>query len=181
MPFQPKTLEEKRVVQILLIISLIAILAILVFYVTAPNPSHIIGNQLVNSPKGGPEEFPSASISPIYAKPITYLFAAGVVFGYCVFSLGQGFINKKIPRSLRTLILIVSILLLAAGIYEVFFNFSLWSSMMSNQDPDLAVNMWPINSYKVNLAYATKMCLLWVIVAFFSTMTFKSSLESENP
>jgi hypothetical protein len=181
-PFQPKTIAEKRLIQSLLIISLVVVLAVLVFYVTAPNPSHIVGNQLVNNLQNQPEEVPSPSISPIYAKPVTYLFVAGVVFGYCVFSLGQGLINTKFPRWLRTLLLIVSVLLVAMSAYEVFFNFSIWNAMISRgTNPDLAVNMWPINSYKVNLAYATKMCLLWVVVAFFSMMTFKSSLESETP
>lgn len=181
-PHQPQTTGERRVVQSLLIVSLIVILVILIFYVTAPNPSNVIGNQLVNNANGGPEEFPPPSISPLYAKPVTYLFAAGIVFGYCVFSLGQGIINRRFPQSLRALILIISILLLGMGVYEVFFNFSLWSAIMVNQpNPDIAVNMWPVNSYKVNLSYATKMSLLWAIVAFFSTMTFKSSLESGTP
>jgi hypothetical protein len=182
-PDQPQTTGEKRLVQVLLILSLLVIVAILVFYVVTPNPSHVIGNQLVNNPNGGPEEFPSPSISPLYAKPVTYLFATGIVFGYCVFSLGQGIINRRFPRSLRALILIVSILLLGMGVYEVFFNFTLWSAVMAgnpNLDPDAAVNMWPINSLKVNLSYATKMSLLWAIVAFFSVMTFKSSLESSK-
>jgi hypothetical protein len=180
-PHQPQTKGERHVVQVLLIISLIVIISILIFYFTTPNPSNVIGNQLVNNANGKPEEFPSPSISPIYAKPVTYLFVAGIVFGYCVFSLGQGIINRRFPRSLRGLILIISILLLGMGIYEVFFNFSLWSAIMVNlPNPDLAVNMWPINSYKVNLAYATKMSVLWTIVAFFSVMTFRSSLESSK-
>ena len=175
---------ERRVVQVLLIISLLVIVAVLIFYVTTPNPSNVIGNQLVNNANGGPEEFPPASISPLYAKPVTYLFLAGIVFGYCVFSLGQRIINSRFPRSLRALILIISILLLGMGVYEVFFNFTLWSAVMArspNIDPDTAVNMWPINSLQINLSYATKMSLLWALVAFFSVMSFKSSLESKNP
>jgi cytochrome c biogenesis protein CcdA len=180
-PHQPQTIGEKRIVEILFVLSLIAIVTILIFYFITPNPSHIIGNQLVNNPNGGPEEFPSPSISPLYAKPITYLFAAGIVFGYCFFALGRRMIEEKIPRSLQTLLLIISVLLFGVGIYEVFFNFTLWSAVMArnpNVDPDTAVNMWPINSLQINLAYATKMSLLWAIVAFFSVMTFKSSLES---
>jgi cytochrome c biogenesis protein CcdA len=174
---------EKKVVLILLILSFLAIAAILIFYIVTPNPSHIIGNQLVNNPNGGPEEFPPPSVSPLYAKPVTYLFAAGIVFGYCIFSLGQGIINESFPRSLRALILIISVLLLAMGAYEVFFNFTLWSALIArnpNMDPDTAVNMWPINSIQINLAYATKMSILWTIVAFFSVMTFKNSLESSK-
>jgi hypothetical protein len=182
-PHEPQTLGEKRVIQALLILSLIVILAILAFYFTAPNPGNIVGNQLVNNVNGGPEEFPPPSISPLYAKPVTYLFGAGIVFGYCVFALGQGIINRRFPRSIRTLILVVSVLLFAMGIYEVFFNFTLWSAVMAgdpNIDPDTAVNMWPINSLEINLSYATKMSVLWTIVAFFSLMTFKRSLEPKE-
>ena len=159
--------------------SSLAVLVALVFYYYAnPSPNHVIGDQFVNNPHGGPAEFPTPGTFPVYAKPITYLFGAGLVFGYCFFSLSQDIINTRFPRGLRTFFFVVSILLLGMGLYEVLFNFTLWGSMMVNHvDPDTAVNQWPINTVQINLAYATKMTLLWAIVSFFSVMTFKKSLE----
>ena len=165
---------------ILLLGSLVIIIAIVIFYILNPRP--IVGDALVNQANGSPMEVPSPSISPLYAKPITYLFASSVIFGYCFFALSRSTIANRVPRVLRHGLLILSIMFLAVGMYEVLFNFSLWSAVMvTHSDPDTAYNQWPINSLKINLSYATKISVLWVIISFFAVMTFKSSLESDAP
>jgi cytochrome c biogenesis protein CcdA len=174
-----RTKSEKAVLLTLLAISGAALLAIAIFYVL--NPRAIVGDQLVNSPTGGPEEIPSPKISPVYVKPVTLLFVAGVVFSYCFFVLAQGLISKYMPRFLRYFLLVISITLLAAGLYEVLFNFTLFGALMtSGAAPNTLVNPYPIGGVKTNLVYATKATLLWVIVAFFSTVAFKNSLETKD-
>jgi hypothetical protein len=177
-PYRPKTTGEKRLIAVLLVLSLFVVLAIVVYYFLNPSPTHIIGYQLVNTASGQPLEIPSPSISPIYAKPITYLFSASVVAGYCFFSLGQGIIETRFPRWVRAFFLLLSVLLLAMGLYEVLFNFAFWgAALVNHQDPDTVVNAWPVSTLKTNVTFATKMVVLWAVVAFFSTMTFKKSLD----
>lgn len=179
-PYQPKTTGEKRVIQILLIASLLVIIAVLAFYFLNPSPTHIIGYQLVNNANGQAEEIPSGSFFPFYAKPVTYLFAAGIVAGYCSFSLSQEFINRKLPRWLRTFLLIFSVLLLAVALYEVLFSFTYWgAALVTHADPDTVVDNWPISSIKINETFATKMMLLWAVLSFLSVMAFKKSLDSD--
>ncbi len=177
-PYRPKTTGEKRLIEVLLILSLFVVLAIVVYYFLNPSSTHIIGYQLVNTANGQANEFPSPSISPIYAKPVTYLFAAGIVAAYCFFSLGQGVIETRFPRWARAFFLLLSIMLLAMGLYEVLFNFAFWgAALVSHQDPDTVFNAWPVSTLKTNLTFASKMVLLWAVVAFFSTVTFKKSLD----
>lgn len=179
-PYQPKTRAEKRLIEILLVLSILVILAIVVYYFLNPSPTHIIGYQLVNTANGQPLEIPSPSVSPIYAKPATYLFAAGIMAGYCFFSLGQGVIETRLPRWARAFFLVLSVMLLAMGVYEVLFNFAFWgAALVNHQDPDTVYNAWPVSTLKTNVTFASKMVVLWAVVAFFSTMTFKKSLESD--
>lgn len=169
------TKAEKTVLWSLLAISGIALLAIVIFYIM--NPRNIVGDQLVNTRSGAPEEI-GEGFSPVYVKPITVLFIAGVVFSYCFFALAQGFISKYVPKSLRYLFLILSVTLLAMGLYEVLFNFTLWGALMtSGAPPNSLVNEYPLASLKINLDFATKTTVLWCIAAFFATVAFKNSLE----
>jgi hypothetical protein len=173
-----QTRAEKTVLWALLAISGLTLLAIAIFYVL--NPRNIVGDQLVNTRTGAPLEI-GEGFSPIYVKPVTLLFVAGVVFSYCFFALALGLITKFVPKSLRYLLLIISVTLLAMGLYEVLFNFTLWGALMtSGLSPNNLVNKYPLASLKINLDYATKTTVLWCITAFFSTVAFKNSLEVEK-
>ena len=179
MPHQPQTRGERNVLLGLFIASGVVLIILVVFYLL--NPRHIIGDQLVNNPNGTPEEIPPQSISPFYVKPITILLVAGVIFSYCFFALSQGLIRKYVPRSVIQLLLVVSVAVLAVGIYEIFFNFSLWSALMaSGASPNTLVNTHPNNGVEINLVYATKATLLFTIATFFASMAFKNSLDPIN-
>jgi hypothetical protein len=174
-----ETRAEKTVLWTLFAISGLTLLGIVIFYIM--NPRQVIGDQLVNTPSGSPEEIPSPSVSPIYLKPVTLLFIAGVIFSYCFFALIQDLISKSFPKAIRHLLLVVSLLLLAIGVYEVSFNFALWGAQMSSgAAPNIIVNSFPISSVKVNLDYATKATLLWCVAALFSVLAFKNSLEIKD-
>src|SRR5579863_4650701 len=80
-----QTRTEKTVLWGLLALSGAAILGVVIFYFM--NPRSIVGDQLVNTLQGTPAEFPPPGTFPIYVKPITLLFAAGIVFSYSFFVL----------------------------------------------------------------------------------------------
>lgn len=176
--YTPKSEGEKKVLLTFLIVSGLILASLTVFY--ALNPRPIIGDALVNNPNGTPAEIPPSSISPFYVKPVTVLFASLVVFFFCLFSLLRKPMERS-PRSLRTFLMLLSLLILTISCYETLFNFTLWGSQLVTQgDPDKIVNIYPISSYKINLVFATKSFVALIFVSFFSVITFKGSLESEN-
>ena len=154
------------------------LVAIVAFYIT--NPRSVVGDALVNTANGTPMEFPPPSISRYYVKPVTIMFVAGVVFSFCFFSLVSRSLTR-VPRSVRALLMLLSIAVLAVSSYETLFNFAIWgSSLVTHADPDTVVNSYPINSVKVNLVFATKSFVALLFVSYFSLMTFRNSLEREN-
>ena len=176
--YRPKTAGEKQVLLALLATSVLILLALAVFY--ALNPREVIGDALVNNAAGSPEEVPPPGTFPFYVKPVTIFFTALVVFSYCFFVLVRSRI-EKVPRGVLTLLLVLSVLALAVSTYETLFNFALWGSLMVSQgNPDLIVNSYPVNSEKVNLVFATKSFVALLFVSYFSLATIKDSLGSES-
>lgn len=176
--YYPNTRNERRVFVALLAISGIIFLAIVAYYIL--NPRAIIGDSLVNNPNGTPVELPAEGVSPFYVKPVTIMFATIVVFAFCLFTLGKKRIDKM-PRSLRSILLVVALLGLAVSIYETLFNFVLWGSLMVTKgDPDTIVNIYPVNSIKINLVFATKTFVSLLFLSYFAYATLKNSLESAS-
>ncbi len=141
--------------------------AMLALYFLLPRP--IIGDALVNTPTGDPFEIPPASVSYFHVKPVTIFFAALVVFGYCTFSLLKKRI-AELPAHIRLVPLTVSVLALAVAVYEVFFNFALWTALMITQtsNPDHAVNGYPGGFVQINLVFATKAFVALLFVSYFA-------------
>lgn len=176
-PYQIQSKKEARALLILLIITGVIILIITIYYFT--HERSVIGDQLVNQANGQPFEIPPPSISPLYVKPITILYASTVVFSFCLCALAEPYIRRYVPRVFKVLLLLLSVLLLAMAIYEVFFNFALWSALMASNpgvSPDNLVNSWPIHTVQNNLAFATKISVLSTIVGVFVVLTFRASL-----
>ncbi len=166
--YSPETKIEQRVLTVLVGLSGITLSLILALYFLDPRP--IIGDALVNTSSGAPFEIPPASISPFFhVKPVTIFFAALVVFGYSSLSL----LKKSIPRMpsyLRTFLLVLSVLALVVCVYEVFFNFVLWTVLMITQtpNPDHAVNNFPGGFLQINLVFATKSFVALLFISYFA-------------
>ncbi len=176
--YRPKTAGEKQVLLALFAASGLILLVLAVFY--ALNPRGVIGDALVNTATGTPEELPPPGTFPFYVKPVTIFFIALVVFSYCFFALIRSRV-EKVPRGVLALLLVLSVLALAVSAYETLFNFALWGSLMVSQgNPDLIVNSYPVNSEKVNLVFATKSFVALLFVSYFSFAAIKDSLGSES-
>ncbi len=179
-PRPPTGKAERNALVVMLAVSGATLLLIAIYYVL--NPRGIVGDSLVNDSNGSPIEIPPPSTFPFYAKPVTILFVALIIFSFCFFSLIQRPILDKLPRWLLTVFFVSSIVLFAMSIYEVFFNFSLWSSLLvtTTSNPDKAVNTYPVNSVKVNLVYATKSFVALLFVLYFAILAIRNSLETSN-
>src|SRR5579875_674540 len=177
-PKYPVSKGARYELLIVLIVSGVMLLALAVYY--ALNPRAIIGDSLVNTQSGQPNEFPPVGLFPFYVKPVTLLLVAAVAFSYSFFSLIQRKL-RTLPKALLSLFAIVSVLILAVSTYEILFNFALWSSILVNvPNPDHAVNVYPESAVKVNLVFSTKAFVALFFVAVFSLSSFRSSLEYES-
>ena len=142
------------------------------------NPT--IGAQFVLS------EWPDPKISPyFYAKPITWFSYFG--FLYWAFGLESNrtrFINMS-PRT-RKLIFILTATVAFAALYEIFFNFTLWSALMVLTqncgtppcNPDLLANSFPALRNPVNLVFATKVVTIVFGLSIYS-LWFLNRVEKD--
>jgi hypothetical protein len=168
-------LIERRPWSVLSWASGIIALAFIGYYgITAlGNPSVNIGQQFVLS------EFPDPRISPwFFGKPITWFSYAS--FLYWTFGLEaqkSHFLNFK-DRT-RRFMFIVTALIGFGALYEIFFNFMLWSALevLANNcvppatppcNPDLLANSFPNLRNPLNLVFATKVVTLVFALSVYS-------------
>lgn len=127
-------------------------------------------------------EFPPINVFPLfYMKPITWLFFALILALYSLLELKKerivrvSMFNKKV---IKTILFIVACL----AIYEVLFNFTLWSgliasnSLLGELNPDLIINPFPNPETPWNIVFATKLYLALTIGCVY-TLYFLSKIE----
>ncbi len=176
--YYPKAAGERKVLLSLLITSGLVLLVLAVFY--ALNPRQVIGDALVNTLNHTPYEVPPPGTFPFYLKPVTVFFVALVAFAYCFFALAKTRI-QRLPRSVLAVLLLGSVVSIAVCAYEILFNFTLWGSLIVSQgNPDLIFNDYPVGSYRVNLVFATKSFVALLFVSYFSFSALRSALQSES-
>jgi hypothetical protein len=176
MIYSPANRNERRLFALILLLSGAVLLLLLIFYIANPRP--VVGDALVNSAGGRPEEFPPPGTSPFYVKPVTIMFVSSVTFAYCLFGLLARKI-RQMPRSILQLLLMASLVAFGVSLYETLFNFTLWASQMtSHSDPDLLTNSFPTGSVRTNLVFATKSFVTMLFVSLFGVESFSSSLAA---
>ena len=120
----------------------------------------IIGEVLVNT------EFPFKGL----AKLVTYLMIVSVVGWYCVTKLGRDKV-KNIPKSIKTILQLVVLVLLIISIYEFFYNFIIWNALITADllqgqlKLDNLYMPYPNPNTPWNLVFATKMSLAALIIS----------------
>lgn len=137
----------------------------------------VVGETFVNL------EFPPPTISPIYAKPITWFMASLIVFWFSFLELNREMILKFSKLS-RQLFMLITFFIGAMALYEVLFNFTLWGSLMGASkilgelNPDILINPFPNPEIPWNLVFATKIYLSLTIISFY-TFYFLSRLSKD--
>jgi hypothetical protein len=119
-------------------------------------------------------EFPPIHVFPIfYMKPISWLSFAIVSLVYCGLELGEERIKALSPFK-KELARFVAFAIGCMAVYEVLFNFTLWSgliasdAMLGRLNPDIIVNPFPNPEIPWSIVFATKMYLVTTIIAFYS-------------
>jgi hypothetical protein len=153
-------------------------------YMYFSGQSNIIGQPLVDT------EFPPHTISPIYMKPVTWLMLTSAIAWYCILELVKEKVVDPDGRlnSPRGVSLVLALLFLVAivSFYEAIFNFILWGSLIAQFEPgepfnpDKLVNPYPVDSYKVNLTFATKVGVTILGCSLYGIYVFKG-LKDRNP
>lgn len=106
----------------------------------------------------------------IQFKPMTVIFTS--VFLFYAFLIQH--LEARIAllnRDVRVFLFVISFLIAAGSFYELFFNFALWSALMSVTgvaNPDILVNRFPNPKTAVSIVYASKLVLLIFAVSVYS-------------
>ena len=116
-------------------------------------------------------EFPP--YSPVFAKPVTY-FVFFLILGWL---FGIESIKERVsrwPPAYRRLALVISVFIIFVSGYEVLYNFTLWSSLMTwakmsgTLNPDILINPFPKEEMAWNITFATK---IYTAILFISVIT----------
>lgn len=129
-------------------------------------------------------EFPPIHVFPIfYMKPITWLNFAIILFTYSSLELSRDRI-ARLTEFKRSLIKVIAFVVAALTLYEVLFNFTLWSgliasnSLLGELNPDLIINPFPNPQSPWNIVFATKLYLAGMIVSAY-LLWFLRSVEGK--
>ena len=160
--------EELRTRKIFLIIFYCCaiIMAAITFYALYVSVEYVktgrvvIGEVLVNT------EFPAQG----FAKLVTYLMIVSVIGWYCVTRLG-GEKVKDIPKSVKSILQLIVLVIAVIALYEFIYNFIIWSSLITADAMKGIIRLDDINlpypnpKTPWNLVFATKMSLAAFLIA----------------
>ena len=117
-------------------------------------------------------EIPPTSISPIYAKPISFLMIAALALTYSGFELAKPHM-MRFTKSQMSFIKLIAFVGIALAAYEVLFNFAIWTAEISTNsllgvlNPDLLINQFPNPKTPWNLVFATKLSTTVLAVTLY--------------
>lgn len=125
------------------------------------------------------KEFPSPGLSPLFAKPVTYMVLAFV--GACITGLEavrQRLTSWK-PFSLKLFSVIAGFLAFLTG-YEVLYNAVIWTALIASTqaNPDTLVVAYPYAGYEWNINFATKIFSAFFFVSVY-VVYFLSKVKSD--
>ena len=125
------------------------------------------------------KEFPSPGLSPLFAKPVTYLVLAFV--GACITGLEA--IRQRLtswtPFSLSLFGVIAGFFAFVTG-YEVLYNAVVWTALIASTqaNPDTLIVAYPYAAYEWNITFATKVFSAFFFVSVYAVY-FLSKVKSE--
>jgi len=119
-------------------------------------------------------EFPPIHVFPIfYMKPITWLNFAIILLAYSTLELNRERI-ARFSDFKRNSIKVISFVVASLAVYEVLFNFTLWSGLIASysilgklESPDVIINPFPNPQIPWNIVFATKLYLSVTIVSAY--------------
>lgn len=184
MKSEETTKGDERLIFIFKVLALIAlaiIAATTVYGVVATivQGADVVGETLVTI------EFPPISVFPLfYSKPVTWLSASILVVWYIMLDLNKHRV-LRFSKSLRRFLKFFTFFVGSMALYEVFFNFTLWSGLIASNavlgqlNPDLIANPFPNPETPWNIVFATKLFTVLTIISWY-TFVYLQRLEQEE-
>ena len=143
----------------------------------------VIGSSLVDV------ELPNPYISPVYAKPITLLYAAALIFMYTELEL----IRERVVKLQDGTVHVFRLLAFFAAVvafFELAYNLIFWGgeiaaeSVLGHLNPDTIANYYPDLTHPINLVFATKIAaavlIAGVYVFYYLTRVQDAKLASSS-
>lgn len=117
-------------------------------------------------------------------KPITLM----IFFGFAAWAFFlEGVENwfKSLDKGWIRLLMVIVALVSFGSLYELFFNFTIWGSLMvitDVQNPDILVNRFPVEETAVYLVYASKLVLLiFAVSTYMMYFLLRTYLSNRRP
>jgi hypothetical protein len=117
-------------------------------------------------------EFPPPSISPIYLKPITYLYISSLVFVYTMLELNKEKI-RRLPDWVINVSRFFAFLVMVVFFFELAYNLVFWGGEIAAQavlghlNPDIIVNPFPELTHPWNVVFASKLWTVFLIAGAY--------------
>jgi hypothetical protein len=143
----------------------------------------VIGSNLVDL------EFPPPSISPVYAKPITILYAASLAFMYAELELIRGRAGRVSFGALRVF-KFLAFFAASIAFFELAYNLIFWSAELAAQavlghlNPDTIANPFPDLKHPINVVFASKTAaavLIAGVYVFYYISRIQDAVGSNSP
>ena len=176
--------QAERTRSILRVVGLFSLIVVLITTIYGVVMSirmnvEVVGQTFVNV------EFPPFHVFPLfYMKPVSWLSLSIVSLVYCTLELGKDRI-RVLSLSLKEAVRYLAFISGFMALYEVLFNFTLWSGLIASDailgkfNPDLIINPFPNPAIPWSIVFATKMYLVLVAIGFY-TFYFLSRLNRES-
>ena len=165
--------EEEKIrtfYKLISLVSLVIIISTSVYGILATliQGGNVVGEILVTL------EVPPIDVFPLfYSKPITWLSAAILALFFSSLELGKDRIMQwHKPR--RDILRFIAFFVGAMAVYEVLFNFTLWSGLIARDsiigelNVDLIKNTFPNPETPWNIVFATKLFTVLAIISAYS-------------
>ncbi|MCS7116315.1 MAG: hypothetical protein RMJ31_03615 [Nitrososphaerota archaeon] len=171
----------KKLYKIFAIIALVVLCGTSIYGIVATiiQGVDVVGETLVTI------EFPYITVFPLfYAKPVTWMVASLIVLTFTMLELNKQRI-AKVRKPVRDFLRFFLFFVGSMALYEVMFNFTLWSGLISAAEirgelnPDLIKNPFPNPKTPWNIVFATKFFTVITILSFYG-FYFLQRLESEE-
>ena len=172
--------NKKSILKLILGLSLSSTILIVSYglAISAIRHDAIIGQSFIDT------EIPPPTYSPIYFKPATLLMISSIILWYCIMEVSKAEI-RRLSNAARSLYFLAAFLLAAVTLYELIYNFMLWSTILSSQsatsfNPDKATNAFPNDKYQVSLVFATKVGTTILVCSLYSLYLLREKGERTN-
>lgn len=172
---EAKTVKGELIMKLIAIFSGVSIAGLAIYSIIASYIYGItvVGETLVNLPDATPFEFPGPEYFPLYAKPVSWLYVFVILFGFSSLELAKPKI-RRISPTLMNIYRTLAFTVVSLSAYEILYNFSIWSALMSFQaitgslNPDTVIVAFPNPQTPWNLVFATKVFSASFIVSLYA-------------